>query len=250
VQIWDKPAVGSGGLYNNQKYASAPLFVADRPPGEWNTFRILMSGERVTVYLNGVLVVDDTPLENYWERSKPVYPRGQIELQNHGIPDQLAINPELAALWTMEKTLTYLFREGLPAHPSTLEGRNSLLSRLVKEGRWRPWEGRWYRSRHHDSGWQRYKNTPSFYRHIPNDWRANYRDRHWQGRQWNINPIPHQQVQKNWHSWKTNRHWEGNQSWGVQDLQRRRDSPRATHKERQQKDSRRHRTEDVPRHGK
>jgi hypothetical protein len=115
---------------------------------------------------------------------------------------------------------------------------------------WRPWEGRWYRSRHHDSGWQRYKNTPSFYRHIPNDWRSNYRDRHWQGRQWNVNPIPHQQVQKNWHSWKTNRHWEGNQSWGVQDLQRRRDSPRATHKERQQKDSKRHRTEDVPRHGK
>jgi predicted HD superfamily hydrolase involved in NAD metabolism len=52
-----------------------------------------------------------------------------------------ARDPELAALWTMEKTLTYLFREGLPAHPSTLEGRNSLLSRLVKEGRWRPWEG-------------------------------------------------------------------------------------------------------------
>ncbi|MEW6251561.1 MAG: family 16 glycoside hydrolase, partial [Planctomycetota bacterium] len=86
VQIWEKPAVGSGGLYNNQKHPSQPLFVADRPPGEWNTFRILMSGERVTVYLNGVLVVDDTPLENYWERGKPICPTGQIELQNHGGP--------------------------------------------------------------------------------------------------------------------------------------------------------------------
>jgi hypothetical protein len=23
-------------------------------------------------------------MENYWERDKPMYPKGQIELQNHG----------------------------------------------------------------------------------------------------------------------------------------------------------------------
>lgn len=85
VQIWDNP-LGSGGLYNNQRHASRPLIVADRPPGEWNTFRIRMVGERVTVYLNGLLVVDDTPLENYWERGRPIYPRGPIELQSHGGP--------------------------------------------------------------------------------------------------------------------------------------------------------------------
>lgn len=83
VQIWDNP-IGSGGLYNNQKNPSKPLAVADRPVGEWNTFRIRMVGERVTVHLNGVLVVDDVPLENYWERAKPIYPKGAIELQNHG----------------------------------------------------------------------------------------------------------------------------------------------------------------------
>jgi lysophospholipase L1-like esterase len=83
VQIWDNPE-GSGGLWNNQKHANKPLFVADRPPGQWNTFRILMVGDRVTVYLNGILVVDDVPLENYWQRDQPIYPRGQIELQNHG----------------------------------------------------------------------------------------------------------------------------------------------------------------------
>jgi len=60
-------------------------------------------------------------------------------------------DPELAALWTMEKTIAYLFREGLPAHPTTLEGRNFLLSKLVKEGRWRPWEGGAQDARcHHD----------------------------------------------------------------------------------------------------
>ena len=29
---------------------------------------------------------------------------------------------------------------------------------------WRPWEGRWYRSRHYDSGWVYYQSVPSFYR--------------------------------------------------------------------------------------
>ncbi len=86
VQIWD-PAdhpEGSGGLYNNKEHPSKPLVCADNPIGEWNTFRIKMVGEKVTVWLNGELVVDDVVMENYWERDKPIYPTGQIELQNHG----------------------------------------------------------------------------------------------------------------------------------------------------------------------
>jgi hypothetical protein len=43
-----------------------------------------MVGEKVTVKLNDVLVVDNVVMENYWEREKPIYPTGQIELQNHG----------------------------------------------------------------------------------------------------------------------------------------------------------------------
>jgi len=88
VQIWDPGPnpVGSGGLYNNQKGKSAPLEKADRPVGEWNSFRIVMIGERVSVYLNDKLVVDNVVLENYWERDKPIYPAGQIELQAHGNP--------------------------------------------------------------------------------------------------------------------------------------------------------------------
>jgi hypothetical protein len=89
VQIWDpalskQNAVGSGGLYNNKKNPSKPLVIADNPVGQWNTFYIKMVGERVTVKLNGKLVVDNTILENYWERDKPIYPKESIELQNHG----------------------------------------------------------------------------------------------------------------------------------------------------------------------
>ena len=43
-----------------------------------------MIGDRVTVRLNGKLVVDNVVMENYWERDKPIYSSDQIELQNHG----------------------------------------------------------------------------------------------------------------------------------------------------------------------
>jgi HEAT repeat protein len=90
VQIWDTSRVdvgaqvGSGGLYNNQKHPSKPLVVADNQVGEWNTFRITMVGERVNVWLNGILVVDNVVLENYWDRSIPIFPVESIELQAHG----------------------------------------------------------------------------------------------------------------------------------------------------------------------
>jgi len=113
VQIWDTSRVdvgaqvGSGGLYNNQKNPSKPLVLADNAIGDWNTFRIKMEGDRVTVFLNGVLVVDNVVMENYWERSIPIFPREAIELQAHGTdlafrnlyvkelnPDQAYLIPE------------------------------------------------------------------------------------------------------------------------------------------------------------
>ena len=90
VQIWDIQRtdsgveIGSGGLYNNEKNISNPLKVADNPAGEWNSFRILMIGEKVSVWLNGELVVDDVTMENYWDRSIPIFPKGPVELQAHG----------------------------------------------------------------------------------------------------------------------------------------------------------------------
>lgn len=93
VQIWEphspgqfSPPDGSGGLYNNNKAPRHPLKVADHPVGEWNHFRIIMVGDKVHVFLNDVLVVNNTTMENYWERNKPIYPTGSLELQNHGGP--------------------------------------------------------------------------------------------------------------------------------------------------------------------
>ncbi|MDM1295525.1 DUF1080 domain-containing protein [Sphingobacterium sp. N143] len=90
VQIWDiantrvGAQVGSGGLYNNQINESKPLKVADNATGEWNTFKIKMVDDKVTVWLNGQLVTDNIPLENYWDRNQSIFPTEQIELQAHG----------------------------------------------------------------------------------------------------------------------------------------------------------------------
>lgn len=83
---------------------------------------------------------------------------------------------------------------------------------------WRPWEGRWYRSRNYNSGWGHYRSVPSFYRQIPPGWREGYREGRWKGHQWKHERIPHQQVQRNWKGWERNKHWEKQNTWGVQGL--------------------------------
>jgi len=95
VQIWDhtNPAEfkngadkGSGGLWNNSPGAPGkdPLALADKPFGEWNHFRIVMVGNRVSVWLNDKLVVDQAVMENYFDRKQPIPARGPIQLQTHG----------------------------------------------------------------------------------------------------------------------------------------------------------------------
>ncbi|MFN7138361.1 MAG: DUF1080 domain-containing protein [Limisphaerales bacterium] len=95
VQIWDWTEEakfkhgahkGSGGLWNNSTNAPGkdPLVLADRPFGEWNKFRIIQAGDITTVYLNGKLVVDHAVMENFWDRSKPLFEKGPIQLQTHG----------------------------------------------------------------------------------------------------------------------------------------------------------------------
>ena len=95
VQIWDhtNPAEfknggdkGSGALWNNSPNAPGrfPPMVADKPFGEWNKFRIIQIGSRTTVYLNDKLTADHAIMENYWDRKKPLWKKGPIQLQTHG----------------------------------------------------------------------------------------------------------------------------------------------------------------------
>lgn len=84
---------------------------------------------------------------------------------------------------------------------------------------WRLWEGRWYRSRNYRSGWAFYKSVPAFYAAIPSDWRENYRERLWEGKEWDCRRLPYHQVQRNWKAWEQHRYWEQRQTWGVQGLE-------------------------------
>ncbi|MCH2202544.1 MAG: DUF1080 domain-containing protein [Fuerstiella sp.] len=95
VQIWDftdprKFAIGadlgSGGLWNNSpgRPGKDPLFLADRPMGEWNSFRVIQVGCRTSVWLNGQHVVDNVIMENYFDRGSPLPVDGPVVLQTHG----------------------------------------------------------------------------------------------------------------------------------------------------------------------
>jgi hypothetical protein len=87
VNIWSQP-MGSGDINDLHKDASLseairraclPKQRADAPFGQWNRFLITLRGNRVTVLLNGALVIDRAELPS-------VPPRGPLGLQNHGDP--------------------------------------------------------------------------------------------------------------------------------------------------------------------
>ncbi len=88
---------------------------------------------------------------------------------------------------------------------------------------WRPWQGRWYRSRYYDRGWRVNSFPPPFYKTVPPGWRNDYRDRRWKGHPWQHERIPHDRLHKNWRTWHHDRYWERNKSWNVQGLPPRKD---------------------------
>jgi hypothetical protein len=89
VQIWCWP-VGSGliadfapdkDLPREVRPASMPKVKADNKLGEWNRFRIRVKGDRVTVFLNNKLVVDNAQVAGLAQR-------GPIGLVSRGDPVQ------------------------------------------------------------------------------------------------------------------------------------------------------------------
>jgi hypothetical protein len=85
VNIWCWP-IGSGEFYGYRMDPKLPQAVragvtpkanADRDVGEWNAFDITMKGDRVTVVLNGIKVIDNAQLPD-------VPAKGPLALQHHG----------------------------------------------------------------------------------------------------------------------------------------------------------------------
>src|SRR4030095_7698077 len=71
----------TGSVYTFQSADIAARDAALNPPGEWNTYELLVEGERLRVYLNGVQINDFT-------NTDPVRSlAGHIGLQKHGDGD-------------------------------------------------------------------------------------------------------------------------------------------------------------------
>jgi hypothetical protein len=80
VQIWAKDS-GSGGFVFNHKYTVSPAVVADRPLGEWNSFHIKLLNNKVTVTLNGKVVMQDVPVEKGFDPPMLGPVEGPLRLQ-------------------------------------------------------------------------------------------------------------------------------------------------------------------------
>ena len=87
INIWCNN-MGSGEVYGYRtdgkqpeavRKACTPLKKMDKPVGQWNTFVITMKGDRLTVELNGEVVIRNAQLPG-------VPPEGEIALQRHGNP--------------------------------------------------------------------------------------------------------------------------------------------------------------------
>ncbi len=89
IQIWDPnmwQGLGSGCLWNNRKNDFAAKVCADRPIGNWNTTRIKVVGNRVSVWVNGQLTADAVELENSRVPGNGIPLADTFELQCHGDP--------------------------------------------------------------------------------------------------------------------------------------------------------------------
>ena len=75
----------TGAVYSFQSADIAARDAALNPPGEWNTFEILVEGERLQVFLNGVKINDFTNTDPVRSLTD-----GFVGIQNHGDGDDVS----------------------------------------------------------------------------------------------------------------------------------------------------------------
>ncbi|GAA3684702.1 type 1 glutamine amidotransferase [Lentzea atacamensis] len=75
----------TGAIYGVKAPDTAARDAALNPPGEWNTYELLVEGERLQVFLNGVKINDFTNTDPARSLTS-----GHIALQNHGSGDDVS----------------------------------------------------------------------------------------------------------------------------------------------------------------
>ncbi|MFF0311189.1 ThuA domain-containing protein [Streptosporangium sp. NPDC004379] len=82
IDATDTPDKTTGAIYGVKAADTAARDAALNPPGQWNTYELLVEGERLQVFLNGTKINDFT-------NTDPVrsLQQGYIGIQNHGSGD-------------------------------------------------------------------------------------------------------------------------------------------------------------------
>ncbi|MFK4084798.1 ThuA domain-containing protein [Kribbella sp. NPDC020789] len=85
IDATDTPDKTTGAIYGVKSADLAARDAALNPPGEWNTYELLVEGERLQVFLNGVKINDFTNTDPARSLAS-----GYIALQNHGTGDDVS----------------------------------------------------------------------------------------------------------------------------------------------------------------
>jgi type 1 glutamine amidotransferase len=85
IDATDSPDRTTGSVYGFQAPDTAARDAALNPPGEWNTYEVLVEGERVQVFLNGTRINDFTNTDPVRSLAS-----GHVGIQNHGDGDDVS----------------------------------------------------------------------------------------------------------------------------------------------------------------
>jgi hypothetical protein len=85
IDATDTPDKTTGALYGVKSADLTARDAALNPPGEWNTYELLVEGEHLQVFLNGVKINDFTNTDPVRSLTS-----GHIGIQNHGTGDEVS----------------------------------------------------------------------------------------------------------------------------------------------------------------
>lgn len=141
IDASDAPDRTTGAVYSFQSADLAARDAALNPPGEWNTYEIVVQGERLQVFLNGVKVNDFTNTDPARSLTS-----GHIGLQNHGAEDHARFrNIRIKELGTSPPSATvqaeaYSSASGVSPYPHAPAHGGSVLG-YASAGDWAGYAG-------------------------------------------------------------------------------------------------------------
>ena len=84
IDATDDPSHTTGAVYGYQAAELAARDAVLKPPGEWNAYEIVVQGDRIRVFLNGVKINDYVDIDPNRMNAPSL-----IGLQNHGVGDDV-----------------------------------------------------------------------------------------------------------------------------------------------------------------